>query len=476
MHRRAARTLVAALFCAALLAPASAGAYTISPATSPEGDELIFDVTLELGDSLVAQFDPQPGTATEGADFDGGPKTRNAMGEVRVPTTEDDVDEPDETVRLVAPDGAEGTGTITDDDPAPALSISDLTVAENEAGDAKLTITAANPKSVDVVIPLSVAGGTDISVPATVTLVAGSKTVDVPLTIANDVEDEADEAFEVTIGNATGATVAKPKGTVTIVNDDLRTVDISDGSVAEGSAGTSVLQFTVRLSGPTFRPVTIAIATGDGTATAPSDYLSRLGTVSFAPGQTVQTFDVQIVGDTRREETEVFGVGVGNPVNARVGDSIGLGVIVDDDGGNAPGTGNGTGSGTGTGTGTGSADVTPPKISIVGPRASGRRVTLRVSCPSGERRCAGRVSFFTVADRRAKPRMLRKERRLGVKSFSLRGGARKTVTLTLPSAVLRAARAARRLKVQAFAVTEDAAGNVDTRNVTSTLRFRRARS
>ena len=78
-----------------------------------------------------------------------------------------------------------------------------------------------------------------------------------------------------------------------------------------------------------------------------------------------------------------------------------------------------------------------------------------------------------MADRRTKSRSLRRERRLGAKSFSLRGGAAKSVAVSIPASVVRAARRAGRLKVQAFAVTQDAGGNVDTRNRRATLRYRR---
>ena len=99
-----------------------------------------------------------------------------------------------------------------------------------------------------------------------------------------------------------------------------------------------------------------------------------------------------------------------------------------------------------------------------------------MSCPRGETRCAGRVSLFTVPDRRSKARSLRRELRVGAKSFRLSGGRAQTLAITVPAAIARAARRAGRLKVEAFAVTQDADGNVDTRTKRATLRYGRRRS
>ncbi|HEV2813704.1 MAG TPA: Calx-beta domain-containing protein [Solirubrobacteraceae bacterium] len=466
MHRRAVRTLIAAL-AAALLAPAAAGAYVVSPATNPEGDVLVFEVALEGIENPAAEFDPQGLGATEGVDFDGEPVARDPVsGEVRIPVTEDDLDEDDETLKIVGPGGDEGTGTITDDDAPPALSIADVTVLESAGAAAKATITAKNPSEEQITIPLATSGGADLSVPASVVLPAEARSVDVPLNVVNDFDDEPDEPFSVFLGTPTGgaATVADGEGIVTIGNDDLRVVDVMDASTPEGDAGSSNAQFAVRLNAPTFRTVTVRYATADGLAKAPGDYLGRLGTLTFPPGHTVALVDVPVVPDDRQEPAEAFAFIVSDVTNARPGDLAGVGVIVDDDSPTMPGGG------------TTPADVTPPRITLGPPKASGRRVTLRVSCPSSEDRCAGRITLFTVPDRRSKARSLRREVRLGAKSFSLSGGAAKTVAVTIPSSVVRAARRAGRLKLAAFAVTQDAAENYDTRSRRATLRYGRRRS
>jgi hypothetical protein len=255
--------------------------------------------------------------------------------------------------------------------------------------------------------------------------------------------------------------LADGEGVVTIVNDDLRVVDVFDAGTLEGSGGgTSIAQFVVRLNAPTFRTVDIRFTTGDGNARAPVDYLGKLGVVRFVPGQTVATVDVAIVADDASEPTESFALWLTGVDGARFGDAVAVGVITDDDGPASEQT----------------ADTTPPRMRLSAPKASGRKVSMRVTCPSGERRCAGRVTFFSAADRRSKARTLRRERRLGAASFRLSGGRSKTVAITVPASIAGAARRAGRLKVQAFTVTEDASGNVDTRTARATLRYRKRAS
>jgi hypothetical protein len=73
-------------------------------------------------------------------------------------------------------------------------------------------------------------------------------------------------------------------------------------------------------------------ATADGTATAGSDYVAASGQLSFAPGETSQPVTVVVNGDGVEESDETFFVDLSNAVNATIGDSLGTGTIIDDDG------------------------------------------------------------------------------------------------------------------------------------------------
>jgi hypothetical protein len=107
---------------------------------------------------------------------------------------------------------------------------------------------------------------------------------------------------------------------------------ISDVTSKEGKRGTTTFTFVVELSGGPLSPVTIDYASIPGTASAPSDYQSVSGTLTFPIGVTERTINVSVVGDTVREPDETFFVILANPSpNAYVVDGVGVGTIVNDD-------------------------------------------------------------------------------------------------------------------------------------------------
>jgi ELWxxDGT repeat protein len=109
-------------------------------------------------------------------------------------------------------------------------------------------------------------------------------------------------------------------------------LSVGDVSVSE-SAGTATL--TVRLSPPN-PAATVAVdwTTSDGTASSGSDFTASSGTLTFAPGDEVQTITVPILDDavTPPEGDEVFHVQLANATNARIVTSPATVTVYDDDG------------------------------------------------------------------------------------------------------------------------------------------------
>ena len=108
-------------------------------------------------------------------------------------------------------------------------------------------------------------------------------------------------------------------------------VSISGGSVNEGDTASQQLQFSVSINKSSTVTITVDYATADGSATAGSDYTAASGQVSFAPGETLQTISVDVLGDTDAEDDETFSVNLSNPVNARAGTMSATGTIIDNE-------------------------------------------------------------------------------------------------------------------------------------------------
>jgi hypothetical protein len=110
-------------------------------------------------------------------------------------------------------------------------------------------------------------------------------------------------------------------------------ITINDVTKAEGkNRSTTSFTFTVSLSAAYNQPVTVSYRTVNGTATASSDYTSRSGTITYAPGQTTQTITIQVKGDKKREANETFYLDLfGLSSNALFTRNRGIGTILNDD-------------------------------------------------------------------------------------------------------------------------------------------------
>jgi hypothetical protein len=106
---------------------------------------------------------------------------------------------------------------------------------------------------------------------------------------------------------------------------------IGDVRIGEGDGGTAPASFTVRLSSPQPKPVSVDYATADNGAVAGSDFVARSGSVSFLPGVVEKQVKVTVNGDTADEADERFKVVLSSPVGAVIGRGTGKGTILDDD-------------------------------------------------------------------------------------------------------------------------------------------------
>jgi uncharacterized repeat protein (TIGR01451 family) len=232
------------------------------------------------------------------------------------------------------------TGTIQNDDTPPSLSIGDVSQAEGNAGTTAFSFTVTKtgatelPASVDLATSngTATAGSDYTATTGTVTFAAGDTNQTFTVNVSGDTVFEAAEAFTASLSNPSGATVADGSATATIQNDDTPpSLSIGDVSQAEGNAGTTAFTFTVTKTGATQLPASVDLATSNGTATAGSDYTATTGTVTFAAGDTNQTFTVNVSGDTVLEPDETFVVTLSNASGATIGDGSATATITNDE-------------------------------------------------------------------------------------------------------------------------------------------------
>jgi len=320
------------------------------------GGQAICTFTVSLsapsGFAVSVNYATSDGTATAGVDYAAAAGTLNfpagtTTQQLQIAIVADALDEQDETyvVTLSAPVNAtladsQGLGTIQDDDLPPAVSVSDCSATEGDAGQTLCTFTLSlsAPSGQGVSVDFATTDGTAVSGQdylaasgtAFVPVGATSQTVDVA--VIGDLLDEPDEAFSLDLSAPVNATIADGQGAGTILdNDPPPAVSVSDCAVVEGNAGTAPCTVDVTLSGPSSFTVSVSYATADGTATSGSDYTAASGVLTFTPGTTSQPVAVDVLGDTTIETDETFLVDLSAPTNATLGDAQGTGTIGDDD-------------------------------------------------------------------------------------------------------------------------------------------------
>ena len=145
-----------------------------------------------------------------------------------------------------------------------------------------------------------------------------------------DTTDEDNETFTVTLSSASNAGIQDGTATGTIRDDDLPpTVSIGDASAEEGSA----VSFTAELSAASGKTVTVSYATSleSGDTAEAADFTAASRTLTFAAGDTAQTFTVSTTEDSTDEDNETFTVTLSNESNATIPDPTATGTIDDDD-------------------------------------------------------------------------------------------------------------------------------------------------
>lgn len=324
---------------------------TIGPASATEGSNVVFPVALSnptaLGDVDIT-YSTADGTADDLTDYTGHIATPavgfipagSTSGTISVVTSADTSYEANETFTLqidsatnVSGAPVSATGTITNDDTAPTVSIDDPSTAENVT---PLTFTVTLSAAAGVAVSGSyhtqdgTAGGSDYTTASgTWSIPAGSSSTTIDVTVLDDLAHESSETLTLLLTDLGNATFTDAQGTGTITDDDVMpTFSVDDpGSAGEASS----LTFTVTLSAASGQTTTVDYATVNGSAVGGNDFVSRNGTLTFLPGETSKTVNVPHINDTVDEPNQTYTLQLSNPVNAGISDGSGAGTITDND-------------------------------------------------------------------------------------------------------------------------------------------------
>lgn len=332
--------------------------------------------------SFSLQYTTEPITAQEGSQCGGTAdyarqsgslsfSSSDSVKQVVITTCGDRLDEPTESFRVrlhsLAGSGVtiadnEGIATITDNDPAPSLRVTNVSTPEGNPGStptATFTVTLSAASGQTVAVNASTANGTAtsnacnaggdfVAANLPLTFAPGVTSQTVPVTVCGDGVFEGNEQYQLRLAGPSNATIATTAATGTITDDEA-VPNLTINDVAVGEAALQTLQknavFTVTIAGPARQyPASVQYATAAGTATQGTacrvnlrlagstliagDFLARSGTLDFPPGTNTATISVPICVDFEKaEETETFTVRLSQPVKAAIGDGTGTGTI-----------------------------------------------------------------------------------------------------------------------------------------------------
>jgi len=244
-------------------------------------------------------------------------------------------------VELTGLDAFSGV-TLTGSYVATNLFLADVSIVEGDAGTKAMIFTGRlvepqpNAVTFDATITSGTAtAGTDFTTTKVdgVTIPAGQLAVTFQVATLGDTTVEANETFNVTLGNVVGATSGDVQATGTLINNDGPTLTLHGGSVAEGPPGFTELPLTVTLSRAASVPVTFSLDSADGTAQEGIDYY-RLSArnVTIPAGMLGKVVYLSLPGDNLVEDTETVLVTLSQPTGATILHGNATAYILNDDG------------------------------------------------------------------------------------------------------------------------------------------------
>jgi formylglycine-generating enzyme required for sulfatase activity len=262
----------------------------------------------------------------------------NSAQTVTVTGVNDDVDDGDQVYSVVLAVASSSDSNYNglnpsdvsvsnSDNDAATLSINDISITElDAAGSATTTFTVSS--SVESVNTITVdyassddtatAGSDYTATSGTVTMTAGATSQTFTITHLGDVIDEANETFNITLSNATNATISDNTGVATINDNDAEPTVAFSAATSTHNESTSAGSIAVSSSAVSGLNISVPFTLG-GTAVASSQYSSLSSsplTISAGSSSANITF-TSIVDSNSSDETLI--VTLGAPTYADLG-------------------------------------------------------------------------------------------------------------------------------------------------------------
>ena len=225
--------------------------------------------------------------------------------------------------------------TIVDDDQR-GLVVNPTALDLAPGAEGSYTVALASEPTADVTVtatvPAADAGAVSLS-PSSLAFTPGNW--DTPQSLTVTAGDDADGRTVEIANQAAG-------GDYGVVDPVAVEVEIASGAMqpappalavsdAAASEADAEIAFTVSLDAAGTRQVTVRYETENGTAEAGADFTGTDGVLTFAAGETSRTVVVPVIDDDAAEPGESFSLRLRAPVNAVLGDALGVGRITDDD-------------------------------------------------------------------------------------------------------------------------------------------------
>jgi chitinase len=299
--------------------------------------------------TVAVDYATADGTAAAGSDYTAVSGTLDfAPGEtaktVFVPISDDALAEGQESLvlNLTNPTNAtisDGSGSVligASDNPAssqPAVLAPPDTIVSEGDGYVDLPVRLSQPGTDTATVHYATANSTAFAsnacnfdytgVSGDLTFAPGETTKVVRVQILDCPNVALFKAFTFDLSGATNSAISRASSRISTVDNDTVVATprlFVRNAVVDEKDGTALVSVLLGNTGgqASNSSVTVDYSTGDGTASAGSDYTATNGALTFAPGETAKTVPISITDDGATEGQESFTLALSNPANAAI--------------------------------------------------------------------------------------------------------------------------------------------------------------